>query len=305
MQHYKFEQVTIYMKFLIGFSGMPRIGIPLRRNLPDIQLSKPSFAGLSAVFGTVAQIATVVCLTLKALNLPLGQVLSPDDSKNLILAAVGLLNIKAALISCAAALLFCCLAVTFLWDKCDCNHFTSQKHSTFFNIWALIYETIETSTVNVLLKYIVSCLCSAALLGQSVSQPITENPPAPDGAATAAQELRAVSSDLAFAAASGQDHPGPMRASSAAFKPTLTNVPLQRSTGPPDLLSPARTVAGPKTLEVVFENRLDVPGQASRPLCPDHQHSDNMAPYSSPITSGKVASFGTEHDSGKRRMHAH
>ena len=222
----------------------------------------PSFAGLSAVFGTVAQIATVVCLTLKALNLPLGQVLSPDDSKNLILAAVGLLNIKAALISCAAALLFCLLAVTFLWDKCDCNHFTSQKHSTFFNIWALIYETIETSTVNVTLKHIVSTLCSGALPGQSSSKPVADNPPAHN---SALQELRAVSSDLAFPAAPVQYHPRPMSGSSAtvAVEPPLTNIPLQGSAGMPAHVSPANAAAGAKQLEVVFENRLDVPGQAN------------------------------------------
>ncbi len=87
-----------------------------------------------------------------------GGVLNAKDSSDLILAALGLLNVKMALIACFAMLMFVLFLITFMYNKCNTKKFVSWKGSTTFNIWALIYETIETSTVDKLLKF----LCSAS-----------------------------------------------------------------------------------------------------------------------------------------------
>jgi hypothetical protein len=107
------------------------------------------------VFGTAAQLAAVACLSQKAGSLH-GGVLNAKDSLDLILAAIGLLNVKMALIACFAMLMFVLFIMSFLYNKCDTKKFVSWKGSITFNIWALIYETIETSTVDIVLKFLCS-----------------------------------------------------------------------------------------------------------------------------------------------------
>jgi hypothetical protein len=109
------------------------------------------------VLGIAAQLATVACLSQKAISLH-GGVLNTNDSSDLILAAFGLLNVKMALIASFAMLMFVLFLISFLYNKCKTKKFVSWKGSTTFNIWALIYETIETSTVDTVLKF----LCSAS-----------------------------------------------------------------------------------------------------------------------------------------------
>ncbi len=104
-------------------------------------------AGTSCVIGTAYQIAAVACLSQKALALPVGRLLGGKDAADLILAAIGLLNIKLAMIACFTALMFLSLVLSFVWNKCNTTKFTSARGTLTFNIWVLIYEKIETSTV--------------------------------------------------------------------------------------------------------------------------------------------------------------
>jgi hypothetical protein len=107
------------------------------------------------VLGTAAQLVTVACLSQKALSLN-GGVLNAKESSDLILAAIGLLNIKMAMIACFAMLMFVIFMISFIRNKCDSKKFVSLKGSTTFNIWALIYETIETSTIDTVFKLVCS-----------------------------------------------------------------------------------------------------------------------------------------------------
>ena len=88
-QHFSFDQVTVCMKILIGFSGAPnacergpvdRSDFSLisaftncARDASGLALigarsppASPPPAGVSAVVGTVAQLATLTCLSAKA-----------------------------------------------------------------------------------------------------------------------------------------------------------------------------------------------------------------------------------------------
>jgi hypothetical protein len=57
-----------------------------------------------------------------------------------------------ALISCFAMLMFVLVGISFLYYKCDTKKFVSWNGTTTYNIWALIYETIETSTIDSIIK---------------------------------------------------------------------------------------------------------------------------------------------------------
>ena len=82
-----------------------------------------------------------------------------------------------------------------MWHKCKARGFVSPFGSLSYNVWALIYEKIETSTVNELLTLLIR-LCAAA------PQP---DPGAPQEPAPGAQ------ASLAFPSAAGTApaRPGP------------------------------------------------------------------------------------------------
>jgi hypothetical protein len=109
------------------------------------------------VLGTASQIKTGFCLSVKAVSLK-GGVLSAKDASSLVLAAFSLLNVKMALISCFSTLMLLLVVVSLMIYKCDTKKFVSRKGTTNFNIWALIYETIETSTMNSLIKFVCDCV---------------------------------------------------------------------------------------------------------------------------------------------------
>lgn len=113
------------------------------------------------MLGTASQILTVSCLVNKSASLK-GGVLSAKDASSLILAAFSLLNVKMAMISCFTMLLFMLVMVSvfvsLMCNKCDSKNFISRKGTTTFNIWALIYETIETSTIDTVIKFVCHCV---------------------------------------------------------------------------------------------------------------------------------------------------
>ena len=84
--------------------------------------------------------------------------MSAKDASSLVLAAFGLLNVKMALISCFSMLMLLLVVVSLMFHKCHTKKFVSRKGTTIFNIWALIYETIETSTMNSLIKFVCDCV---------------------------------------------------------------------------------------------------------------------------------------------------
>ena len=89
---FRWRSFSLYMKFFVGFQGY------------------------SAVLGTAAQLATFACLSLR---LVIGRSpLSRAETQDLVLAGVGLLNVKGAIISCFAGLLFVSVVVSFLYNKC-------------------------------------------------------------------------------------------------------------------------------------------------------------------------------------------
>jgi hypothetical protein len=92
VKEFRWRRFSLWMKFFVGFQGY------------------------SAVLGTAAQLATFACL---ALRLYVGRApLTRAETQDLALAAVGLLNVKGAVISCFAGLLFVNVVISFAWSRC-------------------------------------------------------------------------------------------------------------------------------------------------------------------------------------------
>ena len=124
------------------------------------------------------------CCTARYLRLPLPQgkraeydctsdTLSVKESSDLIVAAVGLLNLKGALVACFAGMLFC-IILSLIFFICCCgkdqhNHLdkilTCVRGSYEYETWRAIYERIESSTLNDVLRLILlshlTCLTRA------------------------------------------------------------------------------------------------------------------------------------------------
>ena len=134
--------------------------------------------------------------------------------------------------------MFFAFALSLAWHKCKTEGFNSRKGTLYFNIWALIYEKIETSTLSMLLK----CL---GLAGKAPAPP----PAAPQQPQSHRDGARAF---LAFPAASPQI-PAP-------------GSPPRSPQAPP----PGGLVA---TIRTLFANRIDSrvqarPSRLAAPLVP-------------------------------------
>jgi hypothetical protein len=169
---FRWRRFSLWMKFFVGFQGY------------------------SSVLGTAAQLATFACLSLR---LYVGrETLSSAETQDLALAAVGLLNIKGASISCFAGLLFVDVVTSFLSSRCQCAKFHSMRGTLGYNMWKLIYERIETSSTNDLLKLLAKycdCKCFAP---KRVPERAAQRPPVraqqqqPEASALAALAVPAV-----------------------------------------------------------------------------------------------------------------
>ena len=88
---YRWRRFSLWMKFLVGFQGY------------------------STVLGTAAQLATLVCLSLR---LYIGRaLLARAEVQDLATAAAGLLNVKGVIISCFAGLLFVEVVIFFICSR--------------------------------------------------------------------------------------------------------------------------------------------------------------------------------------------
>ncbi len=150
---FRWRRFSLWMKFFVGFQGY------------------------SSVLGTAAQLATFACLSLR---LYVGrETLSRAETQDLALAAVSLLNVKGSSISCFAGLLFVDVVTSFLWSRCKCAKFHSTRGTLGYNMWKLIYEQIETSSTNDLLKVLAKyCGCSCLNLIRAHTR-AAQCPPAP------------------------------------------------------------------------------------------------------------------------------
>ena len=93
--------------------------------------------------------------------------MSPSNTADLVLAAVGLLNLKGALISCFAGMLFV-ITITMMTIFICCRSkvklnetFTSFKGSFEFDIWRVLYEKIESSSINEVLRFVLKSKLAA------------------------------------------------------------------------------------------------------------------------------------------------
>jgi hypothetical protein len=179
-------------------------------------------------------------------------VLETQDAKDLIVAAAGLLNIKAALISCAAALLFTVFMLSLAYDKCTnrkgsnlcaCSKFVSERGSASYNCWALIYEKIESSTLNQLLR--VAMECCNAIAPTPAPPPVLPAHEGPLHVPAGRPGALPAQATIAFAGGGGP-------------RPAAGSQP-----GPAGAVATAQRPAGQvrASVETAFKNRLDIPVQ--------------------------------------------
>lgn len=95
--------------------------------------------------------------------LPVGKTLPNQQATDLTLATVGLLNLKGVFFTCFAGLLFCVTVLRLAHfcccrekvDRCAVNSaFTSGMDSMDFHVWRVLYERIESSTINDFFRFL-------------------------------------------------------------------------------------------------------------------------------------------------------